>query len=238
MPEPFLIRYLQPLLGGRRLECFELISTALSRGQRADDLLCEVVWPATAQVERLYRDDRITAAIQNMACRINRTVADQLQSRLPRAEANGKRVIVTSADGPHEELGGQMLADLLQSGGWEVFFLGGGVPDDEVLAMVGQIRPHLLLVFGAHPEAVPNARALIERIREIGTCPQMNIVVTGGIFNRAEGLWREIGADAFDDGPRSVVELAGRLGPRVANPSRVGLVKKRRRRRKTAPVPA
>jgi methanogenic corrinoid protein MtbC1 len=239
MPEPLLIHYLQPLLAGRRAECFALLTEALHSGTPAETLLADVLWPALAQVERLHRDDRINTAVEHLASRINRTLADQLQAHLPRRPANGQRVLVTCADGPHEELGAQMVADLFQADGWEVFSLGGGVPDDEVLALVGQLRPQVLLIFGAVPEAVPATRALVERIREIGTCPTMNIVVIGGIFNRAEGLWREVGADASCEHLREVLPLANGLGPRVPNAPRVGLVKKRRRRRKTAAlVPA
>lgn len=237
MPEPFLVRYMQPLLAGRRAECFELIADATARGVSAEELIYDVLWPANAQIERLYRDDRINTAVEHMAYRINRTVADQLQARLRVAPRRGKRVLVASADGAHEELGAQILADLLQADGWEVFFLGGGVPHDEILAMVGHLRPDVLLIFGADPEAVPNTRAMLERIRDIGVCPTMNVVVSGGIFNRAEGLWREVGADAFCDGPQAVVSTLAQLGPRIGHPPRVGLVKKRRRRRKTAECP-
>lgn len=231
MPEPLLIRYLQPLLAGRRAECFELIAQAVRSGIAADELLCDVVWPARAQIERLYQDDRIDTAMEHLACRINRTVADQLQAHLPRRSPNGRRVLVTSADGPQEELGAQMVADLFQADGWEVSFVGGGVPDDEILSMVGQYRPHVLVIFGAHAEAVAHTRAMIERIREVGVCPTMNIIASGGIFNRAENLWQEVGADAFAEAPRSVVATASRLEPRHPQAPRTGIVRKRRRRR-------
>ncbi len=234
MPEPFLIRYMQPLLAGRRAECFRLVRDAVSTGNPADELLCDVIWPAMVQIERLYNDDRINSAVEHMACRINRTVADQLQSHLPHAPAIGQRILVACADNEGEELGGQMLADLFQAHGWEVFFVGGGVPDDEILAMVGQLRPQVFLIFGAQPDAVANTRAMIERIREVGVCPTMNILVTGGIFNRADGLWQELGADAFADNPRKVLATAAELAPRQPHAPRLGIVKKRRRRRKNA----
>lgn len=244
MSQPFLIRYLQPLIAGRRAECFDLVHEAVRNAMPAEDLLCDVVWPAMAQIRRLYDDDRIDAAVEHMACRINRTVADQLQVHLPKRPVCGKRVLISSADAEGEELGAQMIADLFQSNGWEVFFLGGGVPDDEVLSMVGQVRPQVFVIFGAQPEAVANTRGLIERIRDVGVCSTMNVIVTGGIFNRADGLWQEIGADAFSDHPRGVLQTANELGPRQANPPRLGIVKKRRRRRKNttpaeaAPTPA
>ncbi len=238
MPEPLLTRYMQPLLAGRRAECFDLIDSAIGGGTEPETLIHNVVWPAMAQVERLYRDDRVNTAIEHMACRINRTIVDRLQSSLPRSSWIGKRILVLCADGPQEELGAQMVSDLFQSRGWEVYFLGSGVPDDEVLALVGQLRPQVLLIFGAAPEAVPDTRRLIDHLREIDVCPTMNIVVTGGIYNRAEGLWQEVGADAFCESAHGVLELTNNLRPREKGTQRVAVVKKRHRRRKAAALPA
>lgn len=232
MSEPLLTRFMQPLLAGRRAECFGLVHDALEQGAPPDQLLCDVVWPAANQVRRLYDDDRINAAIEHLATRINRTVADQLQARLPAGQKRGRRVIVASADNEGEELGAQIVADLFQADGWDVFFLGGGVPHDEIQAMVGQLRPDILLVFGASPDAVANTRAMIERIREIGVCPSMNVVVSGGIFNRADGLWQEIGADACAESPARVIDIVNELGPREPKSAIRGIVKKRRRKRK------
>ncbi len=238
MSEPFLIRYLQPLLGGRRSECFNLICAALDNGWAAERLIQEVVWPAMAQVDRLYRDDRINAAVENMACRINRTVADQLQAHLPKRPPNGRCVLVACVAEFGEELGAQMVADLFQADGWQVYFIGGSVPHDELLSMVGELRPHVLLLFGAGPQAVPAVRGLIDLIRDIGVCPAMNIMLSGGAFNRVDGLWREVGADAFAGSADDVLALANELPPRELNAPRLGIVKKRRRRRRrTAPKP-
>ncbi|MBU0640150.1 MAG: cobalamin-dependent protein [Planctomycetes bacterium] len=232
MPEPLLIRYMQPLLAGRRAECFGIAHDAIRNGHAAADFMCDVVWPAMGQVDRLYRDDRISTAIENMACRINRTVADQLQAHLPSSVPKGKRVLVACADDVREEVGSQMVADLFQADGWELYFLGGGVPNDEILSLVGELRPHLLLIFGTKPQDVPEVRKLVELIREIGVCPTMNIVVSGGIFNRADGLWQEVGADVFAESARELIQIANELKPREPQPPRLGIVKKRRRRRR------
>lgn len=236
MSEPLLLRYMQPLLGGRRAECFELISQAMANGSNAEDLLCGVLWPAMAQIERLHKDDRINAAAENMAGRINRTAADQLQAHLTKKPPNGKRIILTCADTVREEVGAQMVADLFQADGWEVYFLGGGVPQDEILELVGQLRPDLLLIFGTQPQAVPEVRQMIELVREINACPSMNILVSGGVYNRADGLWQEVGADVFAETARDVLKIANELGPREPHAPRVGLVKKRRRRRQPVAV--
>jgi methanogenic corrinoid protein MtbC1 len=234
MAQPLLTRYLQPLLSGRRTECFELIREALADGIPARTLIDEVIWPALSQIERLYQDDRINIALEHMASRINRTVADQLQAHLPESAKQGRRIVIACAEAFREEIGAQMVADLFQSDGWEVFFVGGGVPDDELLALVGQHRPSALLLFGADPQQVPAIRRLVETVREIGVCPTMNIVVSGGLFNRAEGLWEEVGVDAFAATANEVLDLINNLPQRIPGPPRRGSVKKRQRRRRSA----
>jgi len=186
------------------------------------------------QLERLYRDDRIDTATDNMACRINRTVADQLQAHLPRRPPNGKRVIIACADADREELGAQMIADLLQSHGWEVYLVGPGVPHDEVLGLIGRLRPQVLLIRGTRPAEVPEIRRLIDLTREVGVCPTMNIVVSGGIFGRVDGLWQEVASDVCVNTPREIVQTINNLEPRQPGLRRLGIVKKRRRRRKVA----
>lgn len=238
MPEPLLVRYLQPLIAGRRGECFELIAEAVPNGVLAEDLACDVVWPSMIQIDRLYRDDRINTVTEHMACRINRAVADQLQPKFRKEPHNGKRVIITCAASDQEELGAGMVADLLQADGWETYSVGGGVPNDEILTLVGQLRPQILLIFGTRPEDVPETRRLVELIREVGVCPTMNIVVSGGIYNRADGLWQEVGADTFSASIRELCIMVRDLPPREPGPPRLGLVKKRRRRRKNTTPPA
>lgn len=234
MREPLLTRYMQPLLAGRRAECFRLVSSALNNQYRAEDIVYDVVWPAMSQLERLYRDDRVDTAVNNMAWRINRTVADQVQAHLPQNGSNGKRAVITCSSEPSEEIGAEMLSDLLQASGWEIYLLGSGVPNDELLKIVGELRPEILLIYGSQPSEVPDVRQLVEMIRDIGVCPTMNIVASGGVFNRVDALWQEIGADALIAQPRDAVSVIDELPPRVPGPRKLGIVKKRRRKRKVA----
>ena len=233
MPEPLLTRYLQPLIAGRRAECFALIADALAAGQAAEELICDVVWPAMVQVDRLYRGDRINAPPNTWrAGSTGQWWANC--SRTSHKARNQKRVLVTCGVGDQEELGAGIVADLLQADGWEVFHVGGGVPEDEILTMVGQVRPQVLVLFATRPEDVPETRRLVEMIREVGVCPTMNIVVSGGIYNRADGLWQEVGADLFSPSPRELRAALRDLQPRQPHAPRVAVVKKRRRRRKVA----
>lgn len=230
--------YMGPLLAGNRTACRRFVHGQLEKTPDPSMLYHELIWPAMERVEKLYRGDRINVASEHMATRINRAIADQLQLQLPKADAIGKRILIACAEGEPEELGAQMCADLFESRGWDVYFLGGGVPNDEVLSLVGQLRPDILLIFGTQPGGVPGVRRLVDLIREIGVNPTMNIMVSGGVFNRADGLWKEVNADLTAKSAQQAIALAEEAQPRTAPIPKPGAPKKRRRRRRQALVAA
>lgn len=196
MPELFK-QYLEHLFEGKRSEARALVLAAQDRGIPAAKLLKMVIWPAMEQVESLYRRNHISLIMEHMATRINRLVADQLQGMLARKPKSGQRMVVACGEGEGEELGAQITADLFEAMGWSVWFLGSGVPNDEILQFVGRVTPDILCIYGTKPEGVPGTRKLIELIRGVGVCSEMQVLVMGGVFNRAEGLADEVKADLF-----------------------------------------
>lgn len=199
--------YLNALLAGDRSQSRQVVETA-GREHSAEELLKELVWPTMELLQQLYRDDRITLASLNLATRLNRSISQQLVSQLVPAPANGKKALIFCGNDEPEELGGQLTADLFEADGWNVKFAGGGVPDDEVLQLIGEVRPDLLIMFGTLPSGVPAVRKLIDYLREVNSCPNMQIMCCGGIYKRAEGLAEEIGADLYAPDAATAVDVA------------------------------
>lgn len=190
-------QYMEHLLAGKRCEAREMIRATLDRGVCGRKLIQYVIWPAMVQIERLHKEGKINRLLEHLATRINRMVADQVQAHLARNHKNGMRILVTCGDGEKEELGAQMIGDLFEAEGWGVWLLGSGVPNDEILELLGKLRPDVLCVYGTQPVGVPGVRGLIDLIRDIGAHEQMQVMVVGGVFNRAAGLDEEVRADLF-----------------------------------------
>jgi len=200
--------YRESLLAGDRTLCRKIIDLALSSGMTPYDLLNDLIWPTMETLQHLYREDRVTLGNMNMATRLNRAITDQLTGRLERQPSNGKDVLIFCGNAEPEELGGQICADLFECDGWTVRFAGGGVPDDEVLRFIGEFRPALLVMFGTLPSGVPAVRRLIDYLREVNSCPDMQVMCCGGIYKRAEGLAEEIGADLYAADAKEAVGVA------------------------------
>ncbi|MCC6239047.1 MAG: hypothetical protein IT448_01925 [Phycisphaerales bacterium] len=200
--------YLQNLMSGNRSAARTTIEQALDCGVEAHVLLNELVWPIMERLQEMHKEDQINQAVFNMATRLNRAITDQITSRLEQKPANGRKVLVFCGDNEPEELGGQICADLFEADGWNVKFAGGGVPEDEVLGLIGSQRPDLLVMFATLPSGVPGVRKLIDYLREVNSCPNMQVMCCGGIYKRAEGLAEEIGADLYAADAAVAVQVA------------------------------
>jgi len=222
--------YLEALLKADRSAARDVIRRALGMGHKAQVAYEQLLWPAMERIDQLLREEQISLVTEHFATRINRFLADQIQTQLLRREKRDKKALVLCAPNEPEELGAQMISDLLEADGWDCCFLGGGVPQDEILELVGSIRPDLLVIYGTKPAGTPGVRQMIDKIRDVGACPMMNVMVGGGIFNRVEGLWEEINADFWAATARDAVKIAGQAEQKEHLPRIPGAPKKRRRR--------
>src|SRR5205823_10371545 len=129
---------------------------------------------------------------------------------------------------------GQSCAGLFEAEGWNVRFAGGGVPEDEVLKLIGEFRPDLLVMFATLPGNVPAVRKLVDYLREVNSCPDMQVMCCGGIYKRAEGLAEEIGADLYAPDAAEAVSVANQDPQRKATVDQQTVGRMRRIRKAAA----
>lgn len=225
-----LERYLDTLLQGDRKRSRAVIEESLQSGTPANSVYVDIIWQIMVEIEELSRSDRITATQEHLATRINRTIVDQLQNKLPRRPSRNKKIAVCCAPAELQELGAQMMADMFESDGWDVKFLGGGLSNDDILAFINEYAPDILLIYGTIPKQAPVLRQLIDTIKDINAWPNMRILVSGGLFNRADGLWQEMGADLFAATVLEALQVASEDSPIEPEPRTINRRKKKRQK--------
>ncbi len=202
-------RLFEALIAGDRSTARQIVQQQINAGVSQEILLTDLFWPTYELVEKLHREDQISNLAHNMASRLMRVLVDQCARELIAASDApplGRTVFACCGPSEGSELGGQMAVDLLEAAGFEVQFAGGGLPIDEVREIVHRTKPSALLMFCSEPSDLPDIRRLIDSLHEIGACPNTQIVVGGGVFNRAEGLAEEIGADLWAAHPLELVD--------------------------------
>jgi MerR family transcriptional regulator, light-induced transcriptional regulator len=195
--QEIIARYLEPLLRGDRKACRSVIEETMQKGIPANSIYTEMIWPIMVEIENLFRRDKISIIQEHLATRVNRTIIDQLQNKLPRRPQRNKKIAICCASEEIQELGAQMMTDLFESDGWEVRFIGGGLTNEDILSFANDYVPDILLIYGTTPRQAPEVRRFIDTVKSVNAWPDMRIMVSGGLFNRAEGLWEEMEADLY-----------------------------------------
>lgn len=201
-----LERFFNTLISGNREAARGIVQEILDADVDAERVITNLFWPTLEKVQQLHRADQMTNMAHNFAVRLLRVLADQMALRLGNEEANNRRVLLVCGPEEPEELAAQMTCDLLESKGYTVFFAGGGIANDEIVANIMDTEMDVLLVFGATPSTVPFTRQLIDRLHDMDIRRRLQICVGGGVFNRADGLAEEIGADLWGNNPAEMVE--------------------------------
>lgn len=227
-------RLFEILINGDRPAARALIAEMLGSGMSGHEVYTSIYWPTAEMIDRLHRGDRLTALSYRMATRLLRVMVDQTSTALSQAPRNGRAIFASCGPTEGDELGAQIAVDLLEADGFAVTFSGGGVAGDEILAQVQETKPQVLLMFCSAAGDLPQIRHLIDSIREIGACTNLQIAVGGGVFNRAEGLAEEIGADLWATSPQELYDILVENPEHRAEVNQAESVRVRKARRKAA----
>ncbi len=196
-------RYLAAQLAGDRREALRLVlEEGLRAGATVAELQLAVIQEAQREIGRLWQENRISIAQEHMATAISHVVLAHLYDRAPRADTNGKKVLVACVEGELHDLPARLAADALDLAGFEVRYLGASVPVHALLSMIDQVKPDLVALSVTMAFNAAALREAVARVRA-HTGGRLPIAVGG---NACRGVPAEPG----------VVVCAGDAGELVA----------------------
>lgn len=217
-------QYMGYLIRGRR-DAGNLIFYAHDRGDiSASALLKSVVWNAMVQIEALRRSGDIPRLKAQMAAIINQAVACQLKLVLPHSPKTGRRVFVTCSGGKADELGAQILADLLGSQGSITMLTGSGAEKGEALDAASEFEPEILCIYASQLCGVPRAKELASFVRAVGALWDTNILLAGPVFTPK--IAHEAKADLVATTPDGVLRMVEECPFRIPPEGKKGGAKK------------
>jgi methanogenic corrinoid protein MtbC1 len=209
--EILIERLFDALTSGDRTASRTIVAETLSQGSSPEQIITDLFWPTYQQISTFHRNDQLTTLSHHLATRLLRVLVDQTSAKLEQRSTVDRSIFAVCGPTDADELGAQMATDLLEATGFNMQFAGGGVAMDEILAKVQEQKPEHLLIFASSPTDLPEIRSLIDRLNEIGVCSplegRLQVVVGGGVFNRADGLAEEIGADLWASSPAELVDV-------------------------------
>ncbi len=189
----------QKLLEGNYSAAVEMMRPQLRDVDALAAFYQETLQPALREVGNRWERGLISAADEHLATavaeRMLATAYVAMTDKLP-ATTHGS-VVIATAPGESHGVGGRMVADLLELKGWDVHFLGVDLPVEDVAALAAKLRPNFVGVSLVMPYNLMTTERLIAAVR--AACPESppRILLGSSVLGWDQGLWRQIGADAF-----------------------------------------
>lgn len=195
------------LLAADYAGCLELARSVLAQGQGLERLYLALIQPVMYEIGRLWEADEISTAEEHLATSLVSRILASLYGHLDVPAPERGRAVVSCAPNEFHELGGRMLADLLEREGWDVLFLGANTPPDQLLAFLRKHQPSFLALSLTMPFGLQDAADCIAALRRDELLKDLKVLVGGLAFAQEPELWRSVGADGWAADPQTALRI-------------------------------
>lgn len=214
--------FVEAIVGGRRRDALTVARQALRQVSATADLYVHIFQEALYEIGRMWEQGRITIAQEHMATATVQYVIAQVYADLPLAIHSRGNALVTGVAGEFHQVGANMVADMLESDGWNVRFLGTNMPHDGILAAINETHTDLLAISATMLFNLPRVRALVHEVRESLGTRAPHIVVGGAAFRLCPGFCAEIGVAGPAADVAAAVQLCADDGRSVSSAASKG----------------
>lgn len=176
-----------------------------------ENFYLKIVQPALYDIGNLWERGKISVAEEHLVTSIVNRVMASIYTNFPKTKIKTKyKAIITSSANEYHEIGGRMVADLLELDGWNVYYLGANVPNENVIKLVKNIKPKLIGISVSMAFNLEKVENLITKIREFKN-GQIKVMVGGLIFNLIPQIYEKVGADFWASDAKKAMEIARTL---------------------------
>lgn len=199
------------VMAGEEEETLDLVSSALDQGLTASVILQEALTPAMMELGVLWNRGEVYIPEIMGAADVFQKTAGYLEPYLETGGAAKKigTVVLGTVEGDLHNLGKNLVAVILRTGGFNVIDLGVNVPTKD---FIGAAKDHHAQIIGLSAlltTTMKEQKNVIDALLEEGIRSQVKVLV-GGAPISAEWA-KDIGADGYGRNAGEALELAKRM---------------------------
>lgn len=211
----------QAVLDGDTPATRAIVEQALAEGVDGQELLDHTLIPAMDEVGRRFEADEYFVPELLIAARAMKAALSLIRPQLVGSGARpAGTVVIGTVRGDLHDIGKNLVAAMLEGGGFEVVDLGVDVAPEQFIAAARESGAEIVAMSALLTTTVPGMKATIHALREAGIRDQVKVMVGGAPLTQR--FADDIGADGFSDNAAGAVRLAksllvgGGLGTRPA----------------------
>lgn len=180
-------RYVQDLCDGNRAACRATVEGLIAEGTPVRDLYRHLFHESLYEVGHRWEVGAATVATEHIATAITESLIALCFSHAVARPTLARRAVVSCAADEFHQIGGRIVADVLELRGWSVGFVGANLPLDALLAEAKKQRPHLVGISVTLVEHLDNGQRAVEALRRAGC--EAPIVLGGAAIAKLPPEW-------------------------------------------------
>ena len=200
----------EAVLAGNSAAAVAAARQALSEGADPLDLVLHGISPAMAEVGRLFEAGDYFVPELLISARATKEVFVLIRPLLAKqgAQPTG-RVVLGTVQGDLHDIGKNLVAALLEGGGFEVIDLGVSVSPEKFIAAVADKKAQIVGLSALLTTTLPAMKTTLDAFRSAGLRDRVKVMIGGAPVTQSFAV--TIGADGYGENAASAVQLARRL---------------------------
>lgn len=203
-------RLFEAVLNGDAKTAREVTGQALAAGADPLSLVQDQMMPAMGEVGRRFECTEYFVPELLLSARAMKAALELLRPLLAaRGHEPVGRVAIGTVKGDLHDIGKNLVAAMLEGGGFEVIDLGVNVEPEKFVAAVHEKNANLVAMSALLTTTMPSMRTTIEVLRQSGVRDRVKVLVGGAPITRKFAV--EIGADGYRESAASAVAAARKV---------------------------
>lgn len=210
MNTPDLKRLYDAVLSGDAQTARTVTEQALQAGIEPLRLVQEYMVPAMGEVGRRFECNEYFVPELLLSARAMKAALELLRPLLAASGAKPVgRVVIGTVKGDLHDIGKNLVAAMLEGGGYEVIDLGVNVPPERFVEVAREKNANLVAMSALLTTTMPSMRTTIEAFQAAGLRDRVKIMIGGAPITQRYA--DEIGADGYAETAAGAVPLAKKL---------------------------
>jgi corrinoid protein of di/trimethylamine methyltransferase len=204
----------EAVLNGDAKTAKEVTQEALAAGSDPLDLVNDQMVPAMDEVGRRFEANEYFVPELLISARAMKGALDLIRPLLTaRGDQPAGRVAIGTVKGDLHDIGKNLVAAMLEGGGFEVVDLGVNVTPDTFIAAVKAKNANIVAMSALLTTTMPSMKSTIDAFKQAGLRDQVKILIGGAPITQKYA--DEIGADGYSDNAVTAVALAKQVITKV-----------------------
>ena len=183
---------------------------ALAENVDPMELISRYMVPAMDEVGRMFQCEEYFVPELLLAARAMKGSLELLRPLLALSgQQPAGRVVIGTVKGDLHDIGKNIVASMLEGGGFEVIDLGADVAPDRFVEAIKQSNANLVCLSALLTVTMPSMRTTIEKLQQAGVRERVKVLVGGAPVTQQ--FAQQIGADGYSDSAPGAVALARQM---------------------------